>query len=158
MTTTRRTITIIAATCLLLALAGCTTQLASSPTEAPTTQLQTFPTEATPPARAPTVPPPTQPPAPTAFTGYFAIEGKWKNVGEGTFGQMQKGAVVIFDGMNCNVFSPNDTYAFYEESGRYRLDVTGLLGGNPSFTVVPVDENNCELYYGSTVIALRRVG
>ena len=88
----------------------------------------------------------------------FAIEGKWKNTGEGTFGQMQAGAITTFDGKNCNVFSPGDTYAFYEENGKYRLDVTGLLGGSPSFTVTIVDNDHIELSNSSTTVELTRVG
>ena len=39
----------------------------------------------------------------------FSIEGKWKSVGESGFGQAQPGAIVAFDGTNCNFFSPKDT-------------------------------------------------
>ena len=87
----------------------------------------------------------------------FAIEGKWKNTGEGTYGQMQTGAIVTFDGTNCNVFSPSDTYAFYKESGQYRLDVTGLLGGTSSFTVTVNDDDHIELSDSFTTVELTRV-
>lgn len=89
----------------------------------------------------------------------FAIEGKWKNTGEGQFGQMQPGAITTFDGKNCNVYSPNDTYAFYTENGKYRLDVTGLLGGTPSFTVTVIDNDHISMTTGSSdTVELTRVG
>jgi hypothetical protein len=150
---------------LALALAGSLVGCSAdgvAPTAATTTAIATEAAVTEQPAtQTPTAPPTaasTTPPTNAIAVPLYYMEGKWKNVGSGTFGQMQQGAIVVFNGMNCNVFSPNDTYAFYEEGGRYRLDVTGLMGGNPSFTVVPLDNNNCELHYGSTVIALRRVG
>ena len=89
----------------------------------------------------------------------FAIEGKWKNTGEGQFGQMQPGAITTFDGKNCNVYSPNDTYAFYSENGEYKLDVTGLLGGTPSFTVTVIDSDHISMTTGSSdTVELTRVG
>ena len=89
----------------------------------------------------------------------FAIEGKWKNTGSGQFGQMQPGAIITFDGKNCNVYSPNDTYAFYTENGQYRLDVTGLLGGTPSFTVTVIDNDHISMTTGaSDTVELTRVG
>ncbi len=88
----------------------------------------------------------------------FSIEGKWKNVGSATFGQVQQGSIVIFDGKNCNVYSPKDTYAFYKDGKQYRLDCTGLLfAENLSFTVKVVDKNNIELDTGSNVLKLKRV-
>lgn len=90
----------------------------------------------------------------------FEIEGKWKVVGNGSSGQMQKGAVIVFDGENCNVFSPGDTYAFYQDDdGSYRLDVTGLLGGSPSFEVTLENDDHISLKHGkSTTVELKRVG
>ena len=89
----------------------------------------------------------------------FSIEGKWKNTGTGTYGQMQSGAIVTFDGKNCNVFSSGDTYAFYKEDGAYRLDVTGLLGGSPSFAVTIIDNDHISMTTGSsTTVELTRVG
>ena len=35
----------------------------------------------------------------------FAIEGKWKSVGNTGFGQAQPGSIVNFNGTNCNFFS-----------------------------------------------------
>ncbi|MBQ9001577.1 MAG: hypothetical protein IJ087_06970 [Eggerthellaceae bacterium] len=95
----------------------------------------------------------------SAGASSFSIEGKWKNTGSGGFGQMQPGAIVTFNGNNCNVYSPNDTYAFYSENGKYKLDVTGLLGGTPSFTVTVIDNNHISMTTGlSDVVELTRVG
>jgi len=89
----------------------------------------------------------------------FAIEGKWKNVGEGTFGQAQKGSIVAFDGKNCNFFSPQDTYAFYKDGATYRLDATSLLfSQNLSFTVKIIDNDNIEINTGGSVVVMKRVG
>ena len=88
----------------------------------------------------------------------FTIEGKWKNTGAGEFGQMQQGAIITFNGSSCNVYSPSDSYAFYEENGTYHLDVTGLLGGTPSFTVNIIDNDHIELVESSTTVELTRVG
>ncbi len=49
----------------------------------------------------------------------FSIEGKWKNIGSETFGQAQQGAIIVFDGINCNFFSPKDTYAFSKDGDHY---------------------------------------
>ena len=79
----------------------------------------------------------------------FRIEGKWKNVGEYTFGQVGEGAIVVFDGEHCNVYSPADTYAFYEEDGTYRLDCTSALFSETlSFTVDVYDNDTIEINTG----------
>jgi hypothetical protein len=91
--------------------------------------------------------------------GGFSIEGKWKNVGSATFGQVQANAIVVFDGTNCNFFSPKDTYAFYKDSNQYKLDCTGLLFSETlSFSVKVVDKDNIEVDTGSGVLKLKRVG
>jgi hypothetical protein len=104
--------------------------------------------------------PPSQTPTPSnTYTGDFAIEGKWKSVGDYGFGQAQPGSIVIFDGKNCNFFSPNDTYAFYKDGDVYVLDCTSMLfSQNQSFTVTIVDENNIEVAQGSHITQLKRVG
>lgn len=88
----------------------------------------------------------------------FSITGKWKNVGSYTFGQVQSGAIVVFNGSNCNFFSPKDTYAFYKNGNHYKLDCTSLLADTLSFTVKIVDENNIHVYNGSNYLELKRVG
>lgn len=88
----------------------------------------------------------------------FAIEGKWKSVGAYGFGQAQPGAIVIFDGTHCNFYSPSDTYALYQEDGKWRLDCTDFLFANTvSFTVEITDNDNIYVYYGSDATELRRV-
>jgi hypothetical protein len=79
------------------------------------------------------------------FSGNFAIEGKWKSVGDTGNGQAQPGAIVIFDGNYCNFISPKDTYAFYKENNTYKLDVTTVLGSPSSYTVHIIDENNIQI-------------
>ena len=89
----------------------------------------------------------------------FIIEGKWKNIGEETVGQIQAGSIVAFDGKNCNVYSPADTYAFYKNGENYRLDCTSMLFSDTlSFTVKIVDDNHIDLYTGGRYIELERVG
>lgn len=75
----------------------------------------------------------------------YDITGKWKSVGESGFGQAQPGAIVVFDGNNCNFYSPNDTYAFYKEDDRYVLDITSVLGESLSQTVNIIDDDNIEV-------------
>jgi len=91
----------------------------------------------------------------------FCIVGTWINVGEYEDGQAQRGAVIVFTEGNVNLFSPVDTYAFYEVGGRHRLDVTGILGGNLSYDVRIVDNNTIELSRprggGIIVLTLERV-
>lgn len=87
----------------------------------------------------------------------FKLEGTWCNIGNGTFGQIDKASVVVFDGSHCNVYSPGDTYAFYSEGDHYTLQVTGLLGGDHTFSVYTVDKDHMDLINGSNLIELERV-
>ena len=88
----------------------------------------------------------------------FKIEGKWKNIGSGTFGQAQSGAIIVFDGTNCNFFSPQDTYAISKDGDNYKLDCTSYMSTDTlTFTVKTVDQNNIDIYYGDTVVELTRV-
>lgn len=89
----------------------------------------------------------------------FSIVGKWKSVGSYGFGQAQPGSIVVFDGTNCNFYSPKDTYAFYVENGKYRLDTTNVLFRDTiSFTVDTIDNDTININYGSKVTQLKRVG
>lgn len=83
----------------------------------------------------------------------YDITGKWKSVGDSGFGQAQPGAIVVFDGNNCNFYSPKDTYAFYKEDDRYILDITSVLGESLSQTVNIIDNDNIEIAGAS----LRRI-
>ena len=87
----------------------------------------------------------------------FSITGKWKNIGKYTFGQVQEGSIVSFDGTNCNFFSPKDTYAFYKDGDNFKLDCTSPLADTVSFTVKIIDENNIDVFNGSNIIELKRV-
>ena len=89
----------------------------------------------------------------------FSIDGKWKNTGDYTFGQVQSGAIVVFDGKNCNVFSPKDTYAFYKDGSDYKLECTSLLFSETlTFRVEIVDKDHMNIYYGSNYLEMSRVG
>lgn len=87
----------------------------------------------------------------------FSIEGKWKNVGTYSFGQVQNGAIVSFDGTNCNFYSPKDTYSFYKNGDHFILDCTSLLFSETlSFEVKIVDDDHIDIYYGSNYLELAR--
>ena len=90
--------------------------------------------------------------------GSFEIAGKWKNTGDDGFGQAQPGSIVVFDGTNCNLWSPQDTYAFYKDGNHYTLDITGFLfGDNMSFTVEVKDKDHIEIIDDSWTLELTRV-
>jgi hypothetical protein len=93
-------------------------------------------------------------------TGGFKIEGKWKNTEtEMGIGQAQPGAIVAFDGTNCNFISPSDTYVFYEDDPYYRLDWTTVLGGSGSNRVEVIDDDNILIHNGEdSYITMTRVG
>ena len=87
----------------------------------------------------------------------FSIEGKWKSVGSYGFGQAQPGAIVTFDGTNCNFFSPSDTYAFYADGNDYRLECTSFMStSTAAFTVKIIDSDHIDVYYGDNVTELQR--
>jgi hypothetical protein len=86
----------------------------------------------------------------------FSIQGTWKCVGDDGWGQAQPGAVVQFGKDTANLYSPQDTYAFYKDGDSYRLDVTGVLGGTTSFEVNVLDDDNIELIEGKTLLELQR--
>ena len=88
----------------------------------------------------------------------FYIEGKWKSVGSEGFGQAQPGAIVVFDGNHCNFFSPQDTYAFYNDGGQYILDCTSFMSTDSlTFAVTVADNDKIEIGYGDTITQLKRV-
>ena len=99
----------------------------------------------------------TEPQRVYASISSLSLEGKWKNVGSSTYGQVQSGAIVAFDGTHCNVVSPQDTYAFYKNGDSWRLDCTTLLGDTLSFTVKTVDEDNIDIYFGSSYLEMTRI-
>lgn len=87
----------------------------------------------------------------------FNIEGKWKNIGEGTYGQAQKGSIIVFDGTNCNFVSPKDTYAFYKDGNEFKLDCTTPLADTVSFTVKIIDNDNIDIMNDYRTVELKRV-
>lgn len=87
----------------------------------------------------------------------FSIEGKWKSIGSYGFGQAQPGAIVAFDGTNCNFFSPSDTYTFYADGDDYRLECTNFMSASTAaFTVKIIDADHIDVYYGDNVTELQR--
>lgn len=87
----------------------------------------------------------------------FSIEGKWKSVGSYGFGQAQPGAIVAFDGTNCNFFSPSDTYAFYADGNDYRLECTSFMStSTATFTARIIDADHIDVYYGDNITELQR--
>ena len=88
----------------------------------------------------------------------FDITGSWKSVGSTGFGQAQPGAVVTFDGTNCNFYSPNDTYLLYQTNGEIFLECTSMIFSETlRFNVDIYDDENIQIQYGSTVTDLKRV-
>ena len=97
----------------------------------------------------------------TRQTAYpnFSIIGTWKSVGEYGFGQAQPGATVTFDGTNCNFYSPNDTYEFYLQNNKWKLQTKNMLWGDVlTFDVEVIDDDNIQIIYGSnSVTELTRI-
>ena len=88
----------------------------------------------------------------------FTIEGKWKSIGSYGFGQAQPGAIVVFNGTNCNFFSPQDTYAFYQDGNNYKLETTSFMSTDTlSFTVKIIDFDHVDIYRGDNITELERV-
>ncbi len=87
----------------------------------------------------------------------FTIEGSWVSRGAYGFGQAQPGSTVSFDGAHCNFYSPYDTYAFYQEDGKWKLECTSVLFSETlTFTVEVIDSDTINIYYGSTCTELHR--
>ena len=166
----RKLLSSIMASIFLCCLVGCSTSQVNEPTEIAAQSISIELETESPPEKE-TEQPTDEPTAVEETTEYietetqksylnvsdYSIVGKWKNVGEYTFGQAQKGAIIVFDGMNCNFFSPRDTYAFYKNGDNFRLDCTSPLADTVSFTVKIVDENNIDIFNGSNIVELTRV-
>jgi len=93
--------------------------------------------------------------------GSFDIQGSWKTVGGSGFGQASQGAIIRFANGQANLYSPQDTYAFYKEGSDNLLEVTGIFGGTTTFRVDIISNNKIELYLGgesSPRVILERVG
>ena len=88
----------------------------------------------------------------------FSLEGVWKSIGSYGFGQAQPGSLVSFDGINCNMYSPKDTYVFYRKKGKLVLECTSFLTQDPvSFKVEILDEDTIHLHSGEHVTELYRI-
>ena len=93
-----------------------------------------------------------------ADSSSFEIAGKWKNTGSDGFGQAQPGAIIAFDGTNCNFYSPSDTYAFYKDGNHYVLDITSLLfEENLSLIVNVKDKNHLEISGENWIVEMTRL-
>jgi hypothetical protein len=86
------------------------------------------------------------------LVGCKNMEGSYRVI-EGSWGQAQSGAAIVFDNGHCNLYSPNDTYVFDDNE----LTVTGLLGGSITFEVTFI-EDTVELHDGMTKLVLQRQG
>jgi hypothetical protein len=88
----------------------------------------------------------------------FDIVGSWKSVGERGFGQAQPGAIVTFDELHCNFYSPNDTYSLYQSGGEVLLECTSMmLSERLEFNVVIIDDSNIQIQYESITTQLKRI-
>lgn len=83
----------------------------------------------------------------------FSILGDWTQ----TYGRdswvYYNGRIVTFtsDG-HCALWSPYDSYSISAaDDGQFILSITGVLGGNPQYTVKMIDNDTIELYLGGEV-------
>ena len=91
--------------------------------------------------------------------GSELIKGTWKNVGTTTFGQAQLGSIIVFDGVHCNYYSPEDTYEIYrEENGQWSLYCVSLIFNETlRFRMDIINDDTIDIYYGSEAVRLERV-
>ena len=88
----------------------------------------------------------------------FSLIGKWKNVGDASFGQIQPGDILVFDGVYCNLYSPKDTYAFSSTHGSGQLDITSFLFNEQlSFTIEIINNNKITICNDSTILKMEKV-
>ena len=81
----------------------------------------------------------------------FSITGNWtQTYGRGTW-SLYTGRIVAFEsGGHCNLWSPYDSYSISDAGGDgFTLNITGVLGGGPRYTVRIADQNTMELYLSS---------
>ena len=85
----------------------------------------------------------------------FDLLGDWKQTygseGGAAPWSMYNGRTVSFSSSGqCNLWSPLDSFIVSDFYGsQFNLNITGLLGGNPIYTVEITDSNNIEVYLGS---------
>ena len=88
----------------------------------------------------------------------FSLTGKWKNIGDTSFGQISPGGILVFDGTYCNLYSIKDTYAYSDGQNSGQLDLSSyLFGEHLSFDVQKFSNNRIKIKYGSVVLELERV-
>lgn len=88
----------------------------------------------------------------------FSIMGTWKNTGTIGFGQAQPGSIIAFDGTHCNYYSPYDTYVFYQDNGKWKLDCASFLFSQTlSFSVEIIDADTINIFFGSNATKLERI-
>lgn len=93
-----------------------------------------------------------------SYSGSFSIEGTWESTGSYGFGQAQPGALVTFDGENCNFFSPMDTYTFTSDGSSGVLECTSFLFSDTlQFDVEIVDNDLIYVYFDGSETELTRV-
>lgn len=91
------------------------------------------------------------------FPQSFSIEGKWQNISSQSGWQVDPGSIIVFDGSNCAIYSPMDTYAFTKNGDKYLLTVEGLMGGILEFDVTVKDADHITLTNGGFVFELQRI-
>ena len=88
----------------------------------------------------------------------FSLTGKWKNIGDTSFGQISPGSILVFDGTYCNLYSPKDTYAYSDGLDAGQLDLSSYLFGEQlSFEVQKISNDWIKIKNGSVVLELERV-
>ncbi len=92
-----------------------------------------------------------------ATSNEFVLEGSWKQEWGSEGGLFawsnQNGRTVTFNDGHCNLWSPYDTYTVSNYTGEgFKLNITGLLGGDPGYRVEIIDNNNIEIYQSSTLV------
>ena len=78
----------------------------------------------------------------------FNISGAWKQTYGSSGWADSNGRTIRFNNNNqCNIFSPQDTYGISARgNGGFTLSVTGLLGGNLTYWVKVIDNDQIEVY------------
>lgn len=70
----------------------------------------------------------------------------------------QPSSLVSFDGINCNIYSPKDTYAFYRKKEKLILECTSILTRDTiPFKGEILDEDAVHLHSGEHVTELYRL-
>ena len=92
-----------------------------------------------------------------AYARPFKIEGQWERTGDNRFGQFDSEEIVFFNGENCNIVRPFDTYSFKKSGKEYVLTVSSLLKDTFTFKVRVIDRDHIEISNGGQMIEFQRV-